>query len=63
MLTSFIPIIGKKEEIIFLEGEIIQNIVFVKDGRLALEMVIDLNEPFKSIERYIENNNRKIYRK
>ena len=56
MLTSFIPIIVKKEEIIFLEGEIIQNIVFVKDGRLALEMVIDLNEPFKSIERYVENN-------
>ena len=56
MLTSFIPIIVKKEEIIFLEGEIIQNIVFVKDGRLALEMIIDLNEPFKSIERYVENN-------
>ena len=56
MLTSFIPIIVKKEEIIFLEGEIIQNIVFVKDGRLALELVIDLNEPYKSIERYIENN-------
>ena len=56
MLTSFIPILVKKEEIIFLEGEIIQNIVFVKDGRLALELVIDLNEPFKSIERYVENN-------
>ena len=56
MLTSFIPIIVKKEEIIFLEGEIIQNIVFVKDGRLALELVIDLNEPFKSIEKYVENN-------
>jgi len=56
MLTSFIPIIVKKEEIIFLEGEIIQNIVFVKDGRLALELVIDLNDPFKSIERYVENN-------
>ena len=56
MLTSFIPILVKKEEIIFLEGEIIQNIVFVKDGRLALELVIDLNEPFQSIERYFENN-------
>ena len=56
MLTSFIPIIVKKEEIIFLEGEIIQNIVFVKDGRLTLELAIDLNEPFKSIERYVENN-------
>ena len=56
MLTSFIPILVKKEEIIFLEGEIIQNIVFVKDGRLALELVIDLNEPFQSIERYVENN-------
>ena len=42
MLTSFIPIVTKKEEIIILEGDIIHNIVFVKDGRLQLELSIDL---------------------
>ena len=56
MLTSFIPIISKKEEIIVLEGEIIQNIVFVKDGRLSMEIAIDINNPFKSIHKYLEIN-------
>ena len=56
MLTSFIPIISKKEEIIILEGEIIQNIIFVKDGRLSMEIAIDLNDPYKSLQKYKENN-------
>ena len=56
MLTSFIPVISKKEEIIILEGEIVQNIVFVKDGRLSMELYIDLNDPLNSIITYIKNN-------
>ena len=56
ILTSFIPIVTKKEEIIILEGEIIQNIVFVKDGRLQLELSIDLNEPLNSIISHLNNN-------
>ena len=54
ILTSFIPIVSKKEEIIVLEGEIIQNIVFVKDGRLSMEISIDLNAPYKSYKKYLE---------
>ena len=54
VLTSFIPIISKKEEIIILEGEIIQNIAFVKDGRLSLEIALNLNDPSKSIQKYLE---------
>ncbi len=56
MLTNFIPIVSKKEEIIILEGEIIQNIVFVKDGRLSIEIAIDLNNPYQSIHKYLEIN-------
>ena len=56
ILTNFIPIISKKEEIIILEGEFIQNIVFVKDGRLSMEIAIDLNNPIMSIQNYLENN-------
>ena len=56
MLTSFIPVVSKKEEIIILEGEIIRNIVFVKDGRLSMEISIDLNDAYKSIIQNIENN-------
>ena len=56
MLTKFIPILSKKEEIIALEGEIISNIVFVKDGKLSLEISIDINNPYKSIHKYLEIN-------
>ena len=56
MLTSFIPIVTKKEEIIILEGDIIHNIVFVKDGRLQLELSIDLNDPLNSIIAHFKNN-------
>ena len=56
MLTSFIPIVSKKEEIIQLEGEIVQNIIFVRDGKLSLEIGIDLNNPYKSIQKYLEIN-------
>ena len=56
VLTKFIPILSKKEEIIILEGEYIENIVFVKDGRLSIEIFIDLNDPYKSIQKYVEVN-------
>ena len=63
MLTNFIPIISKKEEIIILEGEDIQNIIFIKDGRLSLEIAINLNDVHKSIQKYLENNFNGISRK
>ena len=56
VLTSFIPIVSKKEEIIILEGEILQNIIFVKDGRLSTEIAIDLNNPYLSFHKYLEIN-------
>ena len=56
VLTSFIPIVSKREEIILMEGEIIENIIFVKDGLLTLEIRIDLKDPYKSIRHYIETN-------
>ena len=56
VLTSFIPIVSKKEEIIILEKEIIKYIVLVKDGRLTMEIAIDLNDPYNSIQKYIEVN-------
>jgi CRP-like cAMP-binding protein len=63
VLTSFIPITLKKEEILLLEGEMVENIIFVKDGRLSMEIIIDLKEPYKSIQHYIEVNFRDINRK
>ena len=63
VLTSFIPIISKKEETLILEGEFIENIIFVKDGRLSLEISIDLNDPYKSIQNYLMTNFNGISRK
>ena len=56
VLTSFIPITIKKEEIILVEGELVDNIIFVKDGRISMEISIDINDPYKSIQNYLENN-------
>ena len=63
ILTNFIPIISKKEETLILEGELIDNIIFVKDGKLSLEASINLNDPFNSINQYIRYNFRGISKK
>jgi hypothetical protein len=56
ILTSFIPITMKKEEILLLEGEDVENIIFVRDGRLSMEMAVDLKDPYNSIQRYLDFN-------
>ena len=63
VLTSFIPIVSRKDEIIIMEGEFIENISFVKDGLLTLEISIDLKDPYKSIRNYIEKNFKGISKK
>ena len=52
-LTSFIPLSTKKGAFIIQEGEIIDNIVFVREGRLSLVATIDLDNPLQSIENYM----------
>ena len=44
----------KKNAFLIKEGENIENIFFVKNGRLALEAAIDLDDIEKSIEKYLE---------
>ena len=63
VLTSFIPIAFRKEEIILMEGEFIENIIFLKDGLLTLEISIELKDVYKSIRNYIENNFKGISKK
>ena len=53
ILTSFIPLSTKKGAFIIQEGEIIDNIVFVREGRLSLVATIDLDSPLQSIENYL----------
>ena len=53
ILTSYIPLSAKKGNFIIHEGELVDNIVFVKEGRLSLVASIDLDNPLLSIENYL----------
>ena len=54
VLTSFIPLTLKQDEIVLFEGEVVENIIFVKDGKISMEITIDLKEPFTSIQNYLD---------
>ena len=54
VLTHFIPIFSKKNIVLVGEGEFFENIFFIKDGRLSLEAIIDLDNIEMSIEKYLK---------
>ena len=54
VLTHFIPISSKKNIVLVGEGEFLENIFFIKDGRLSLEAIIDLDNIEMSIEKYLK---------
>jgi len=61
LLTNFIPLISKKNAFLIYEGQLIDNIIFIKEGRLALEASIDIKEPYKSIKDYLNKKFTDIY--
>ena len=54
IVTSLKPILTMKDDILIEEGEIIEDIIFIKNGVLTLEIIIDLNDPKTSIESHLE---------
>ena len=54
IVTSLKPILSMKDDILIREGDIIEDIIFIKNGVLTLEIIIDLNEPKKSVESHLE---------
>ena len=56
LLTNFIPLFSKKNAILIHEGQIINNIIFVRNGRLSLQAAIDKEEPEESIKHYLNKN-------
>ena len=54
ILTHFIPLNSKKNAFLIKEGELIENIFFVKEGKCSLEAAIDLDNIEESIEKYLE---------
>ena len=43
-----------KDDILIQEGDIIEDIIFIKNGVLTLEIIIDLKDSKKSVESHLE---------
>ena len=56
VISKLKPVIGIKGDTLIKEGEYIDEIIFIKDGVLSLEIRLDLNYPEESIERYMIQN-------
>ena len=52
VLTNFILVISKRNEFLVYEGEMLDEIIFIKDGRISINAAIDLIDPTKSIYTY-----------
>ena len=55
VLFNFSPITCNKNEIILNENEIIEEIIFVKDGKLSLELPIDTENLEESVNQYLSD--------
>ena len=56
ILSKFVPSTSKKNDFLLFEGEMIEEIVFVKDGRLSLDAAIDMEDQETSISKYFQVN-------
>ena len=57
VVSKLKPALSVKGDMVVQEGDFIEDIIFVKDGLLSLEIKIDLDYPDKSIEDYLNKNN------
>ena len=56
VLTCFSPISSVKEDILLKENDLIEEMFFVREGKLALEVPIDIDNPEESINKYLSND-------
>ena len=52
VLNKFIPSTAKKNEFLIYEGELVEEIIFIKDGKISFNAAINSEEPLKSINNY-----------
>ena len=55
-LLNFVPTSYKKNVLILKEDQLIDNVIFITQGRLSLEIAIDLESPEESINKYLSKN-------
>ena len=49
------PIIAEKNDILLDQGDIVENMIIVKEGRLSLEIKIDIDNPINSINELLND--------
>ena len=52
VLNNFIPMTSKKNEFLIYEGELLEEMLFIKDGRISFQAAINLDDPSISIQKY-----------
>ena len=57
VVSKLKPVLAIKGDMLIQEGDFIEDIIFVKDGVLSLEIKINLDYPEKSIEDYLNKYN------
>ena len=69
VISKLKPVLAIKNDLLLEQGEIIEDTIFVKQGRLSLEVKIDTDYPEKSIEKLLNEEyffgleNNEIYKK
>ena len=56
VLNNFIPHIAKKNKFLICEGELVEEIIFIKNGRISFNAAINIDDPSISINRYFTDN-------
>jgi len=59
LVTAFKPIYTIKNDVLIQEGDFIEELIFVKEGIISLEIAIDFNKPKESIVEYLKRFNDK----
>ena len=54
VILAFKPIIAYKNDILVNEGDMVEDIMFVKNGVLSVEIPINMSNPQENIEKYLD---------
>ena len=56
IVRKLLPIRAYKNDILLDQGDIIENMIFVKEGRLSLEVKINIHNPIESVNKLLNDD-------
>ena len=56
VLNNFIPSTSKKNEFLIVEGEMLEEILFIRDGKISLNAAVEMENKLQSIIKYYTEN-------